>query len=310
MTSVSEAFSVVLAKSFDWKLWLYLAVILLIGIIAIMVPFFILFFIGLFVSITSGFSPAVLFLFFIFFILFMLIAFFVGAAMNGTALNLIRENLSKGTYDLWKAWGKTKPRIFTSVKVEIIVSIFFFFLFLICFLPFIFSLINFFNSLSLPMLLFSSPETWLKLFSSLFASLLVSVFIWIIVSLILLPFTVLYRQIPFFESKGAVDSIYRTIHLARKNYRKNLFFALLFFIVFLGITFLYLILSFSFAGISLFPSLGAVIFLLMIFRLIIEIFYTIWITTFSYLFDTQIYLLNIKGETPRKSIKRSKKKKR
>jgi len=296
MTSVSEAFSVVLSKSFDWKLWLYLAVIILIGLIAIMVPFFVLFFIALMVFALVQFSFLALLLYFILFILFMLISLIVGSAMNGTALNLAREYLAKGTYDLWKAWHKTKSRIFTSVKVEIIVSVFFFFLFLICFIPFFFSLIGFFNSLSLPMILFSSPENWLSLFASLFASLIVSFLIWIIVSIVLLPFTALYRQVPFFESLGAVDSIHRTIDLAKKNYKKTLFFALLFFIVFLGITFLYLILSLSFGVTSLFPTLGALIALLMIFRLIIELFYTVWITTFSYLFDTQIYLLNIENE--------------
>ena len=292
MAGLVDAFSLIAKKSLEWKLWVYLFAVALAGILAFFVSLMVVLLAGLVVFFALNLSPVALLIYFILFVLFVLLMFAVGSAMTGTSLNLTREFLEKGKLDFNSAWNKTQPRIFTAVKVELIVFVFFSVIFLIVFFPFISSLINFFNSFSLAQLaLLSSPQQLLKLLLPLVGSLLFGILLFLLVSIIVLPFSVIYRQIPFFESESSVDSIKRAIFLAKKNYLKNFAFYLIMFFFLFAVSLVY---SLVLVLLSL-PLATGILWLIIIFtlfRIILQIVFSVWATAFSYLFEVKIYELN------------------
>jgi len=275
-------------------LWLYLLVIGFAGGLVFFIALIVFLLLCLIVFFSLQFSALALLLYLIFFILFLIVAFITSSAIQGTSLNISRDFLEKGKLDFWSAWGKTKPRIFTSVKVEIVVGLFFLLVFLISFLPFIFSLIDFVASLNFTDLLFLDSSAFLNLFAPLIVSFLSSLLIFFIISLIIIPFSMLYRQIPFFESKGAVDSIKRAINLARKNYVKNFVFYFIFIVFVIAVSLVYTLVLF----ILMLPVFMGVAWLLILFtflRIIIQIAFSIWVSVLSFLFDSKVYLINVEG---------------
>ncbi len=217
--------------------------------------------------------------------------FALGSAVNGVLLNFARDYIHSGKIDLGLAFNKTKPRIFTAVKVEVIVGIFFFAVFLLFFLPFIFSLIELINTASLRFLIAPNSSQMLSLFFSVLGSLLLGFLLYGIFSIIVAPFSILYRQIPFFESLSAVDSIKRAVFLARKNYFSNLGFAVLAFIITGVFTFVYMIFSFVLA----LTNASQIIFLIILaifLRIILEFAFVLWTTVFNYLVYVKVYEFN------------------
>jgi hypothetical protein len=299
MAGVIDSFSFILKKSLDWKLWLYLFVISIAGTLAIIISFVVFLLVGLIVFFILALSPVALVLYFLLFVLFLITLFFFSSAITGISLNLTREFIETGKRDLTLAWNKTKGRIFTSVKVEVIVQFFFLLVLLILFLPFILSLINLLAGSAKPVL--SRPSFFLNSIMSLLGSFLLSLFLCIIFSIIVLPFSVIYSQIPFFESKGAIESIKRAIYLAKKNYLKNLFFSFLFFIFFVVVLIIYFVLVFALEALTAKIFLLIVLFVLL--RIIIEVAYTLWSTAYGFLFSTQVYLMDIEEEKKTKPVK-------
>ncbi|PIN98196.1 MAG: hypothetical protein COT90_05355 [Candidatus Diapherotrites archaeon CG10_big_fil_rev_8_21_14_0_10_31_34] len=300
MTGVIDSFSFVLKKSFDFRLWLYLFLIMLLSVIGFIALVFAGVFIGAILFVFFQLTLIGFLIYFLLFLIFFFLMLLVGSAINGTSLNLVKNYLEKGKIDLGLAFDKTKPRIFTSFKVELIVAVFFGIVFLLCFFPLIFSVLNLIESISLASLAFSSPEQIFSIVFSVIGSLFLGIILFSIFNLVISPFTIIYKQIPFFESHSAVDSIKRAIFLGKKNYLSNLAFFVLMF-VFIGlITLIYLLLTFSLTGVSSGQIVWLVIFAILL-RIVIEIFYTLWISVFSFVFDTKIYLVNV--ETEKKTTK-------
>ncbi|MFH1664295.1 MAG: hypothetical protein ABH986_05860 [archaeon] len=302
MASLTDEFSLIVKKSFNWMLWLYLFAVSIAGGIVIVFSFIVFLLLALIVLLSLGFSSLLAWILcLILFILFLLAAFFVSAALQGASLNISMEFLEKGRLDFWSAWGKTKPRIMTAFKVDLIVSVFFLIVFFACFLPFIFSLMNFFASLNLTDFLFAGPGDFLRVFAPLIVSFLISLLVFIVISIILLPFSVIYKQVPFFESLPATDSINRAIFLAKKNYLKNLAFYFIFFvfIMVVSLVFAFVIGIFTVAMVS---GIVWLVLLLIFLRVIIQVIFSVWVSAFSFLFETKIYQINVEGEKQRKTI--------
>jgi hypothetical protein len=301
MSGLIDSFFVIFHKSLNWKLWLYVFVISLVALMAIIVPSFVIILIGVVAFLGLGFSFVGFIIYFFLALLFIILILFLNSAVQGTLLNFSRNFLESGKLDVWLAWGKTKPRIFTSVKVEIIIGIIYLVLFVLCFLPFIFALINFLYSVSptelaLKFVLMNSPADFFSFFGEVISALLLSLLLCFIVFLVLLPFSVIYRQIPFYESLGTFGSIKRALYLAKKNYFRNFGFFLIFFLFIIVLTLVYLFLIFAFTfPLSLTKSIGAIIILVGL-RIIVEFLYSFWLTVLSLLFDAKIYLLDVENE--------------
>lgn len=295
MAGVIDSFSFILKKSFDLRLWLYLFIILVLAMIGFVALVFAGIFIGAILFVFLQFTALGLFIYFLLFLVFLVIAILFGAAINGTSLNLVRDYLERGKIDLSLAFNKAYPRIITSFQVELIAAVFFGIIFLLCFLPFIFSLLNLIESISLFSLAFSSPEQIISLFLPVLGSFFLGILLFSIFSLIIAPFTVIYKQIPFFESHGAIGSIRRAIFLGKKNYFSNLAFFVLIFIFIGIITLIYVLISVSLVALNAAQIAWMAIFAVLL-RIVIEMVYTLWVTVFSFLFDTKIYLMNVEGE--------------
>lgn len=303
MTGVIDSFGFILSKSFNWKFWLYVIAVSIIGMVAFVVSTVIFVLIAVIAFIALTFTTAGIVVYFIIFLLWLIVMLLVGAALQGTLLNFSRHYLESGNLDIWSSFGKTKPRIFTSVKVEIIIGLIYFILFVLCFLPFIFAFINFLYSITPAELALkavmaeSDPSVFFGLFVPLLFSLILSFILCFIVFLILTPFSVIYKQIPFFENESTFGSIKRALHLAKKNYFRNLGFALLFFLFIGVITLIYLFLIVVFTVPLTAGNLGALVFLLVFLRIIVELFYSFWVTVLGFLFDAKIYLFDTESES-------------
>ena len=295
MAGVIDSFSFILKKSFDLTLWFYLFLILILSVVGAVIIFFAGIFIGVILFLVFQLSLIGLFFYFLLFLVFLVVFLLFGSAITGTSLNFVRDYLQTGQKDLGSAFNKAKPRIFTSFKVELIVSLFFLLVLIVFFLPFIFSLIQLINSISLQLLIAPNSAEMLSLIVSLLGSFLLGIGLFLIFSLVISPFSVIYKQIPFFESKGAVDSIKRAIFLAKKNYWNNLAFAVLMFLFIGFITVIYLFFTFALTALTS-ANIGFVIIFVVLLRIIIEFVYSIWLSVFSVLFDVKIYSMNVEGE--------------
>jgi len=300
-----SAFTFLLNKSIDWKFWLYMLVIGIAGAIAFFVGFFVLLLVGLIIFLVLQFSSLALVFYFVLFLIFLLFVVFLGSAIQGVLLNLSRDFLDSGKLDFGLAWNKTQPRIFISMKVEIIVGFVFTLLFVLLMLPFIFSLIDFFGSLN-PVqliLLSASPETILSQLMSLLAAFLLGIILFFLIQLVIVPFSVIYRQIPFFESLGAVDSIKRAIDLAKKNYWKNFVFFLIYFFFVLVVSVVYFFVLLILV-VPIATKIAWLIILATLLRVIIQVAFSLWANAISFLFNIKVYELDIEGETVKPVLKK------
>jgi len=255
------------------------------------------------------FSVTALWIYLLLFFVFIVIMAFTEALYSGFKLNFARDLISGKAITLKSAWHATKPRLLTAFGVKLIVNLVIAIAVILWFLPLAVYFLNAIKEFSflIPGLPFSSAQAplspavflpaFLLVFLKVFAWILLGAIIFGIIYLVLLPFLIVLNAVPYFENIGVIDSFKRAYWLGKKNYFKNYFFAIAYFIFSLAALIILLIVdgilnltSFIFSFFLFAVAVFAIL------RFIINILFSVWSQGYGSLFFVNVYDFDSAGK--------------
>ncbi|MEW6295799.1 MAG: hypothetical protein AB1467_05940 [Candidatus Diapherotrites archaeon] len=257
------------------------------------------------------FSVAALWIYLLLFFVFIVIMAFAEALFLGFKLNFSRALASGKKIELGSAWKALKPRLVTAFGVKLVVNLVVAIAVILWLIPVAIYFLNAIKEFSFlfSALPFTSAQTafalsvlfpaFLLLFLKVFAWLLLGAIIFGVIYLVLLPFLIVLNAVPYFEDIGIIDSFKRAYWLGRKNYFKNYFFAVAYFIFSLAAVIVLLIVggilnlvSFVFSFFLLAVAIAAII------RFIINVLFGVWAQGYGSLFFLNVYAFDSSAKKP------------
>lgn len=245
-------------------------------------------------------------------IIWLLILLYIAALFSGARINFFNNFADGKEPSIGKAFSLARKRAFTYFKLDLLVTIIIFAAIAIILAVMLLPLVGLMAS--------NGSMTAIGVFGILGALLLL--FLFCVAIFLLSPFLWLFLPVVFFEEKGVIDSINRSVDLARPKYWDNLGFI----VIFIAITFVISLLvnginraisfAFFFPAISgaetvseqavLYSTMGAMPMLSAVF-IIIFLPFTVWMSSYSTAAVRNLYFLNLpKSKASPKKKKRIK----
>ena len=326
MVSIVDSLVDVFKKSFDLKLWLYFLIIIIIAVIVGWLVQLLTF--GIVESIVfapiqasmmfpTATASAEIFsyllqniglivtLYIAAFAVYFVLMILVDSFFTGLELNLAKDFLGNAGLSLDRVLEKTKPRVITLFKANLLVSILLFALFFVLMLPVLVQLFSVISAASEAGLLALATDSAAEQqlaggIIGLTINFFLMVVLYSLIVLLLLPFLWLVVTVVLFEKLGAIASIKRAWALAKASYLRNLAYVLLFYVIVILLSLAVLLVMFAlFFVLFLGGLVGMLLGILVL--LVLGLGLLLWLVAFSALAQVNFYILNVQ---PAQQIKK------